>query len=98
MSLVPGLLRSLILTAILTFLAPLLVLGMFLLPLVLLERLHGLETMSRYGMTQIVYFLQTFGSGSAMQGALTISLVCSMVGMLFDSYTLYRHEKLKDEG
>ncbi len=98
MSLVPGLLRSLILTAILTFLAPLLVLGLFLLPLVLLEQLHGLETMSRYGVAQIVYFLQTFGSGNAMQGALTISLVCSTVGMLFDSYTRYRHQKLKSEG
>lgn len=98
MSLVPGLLRSLILTAILTFLAPLLVLGVLLLPLMLLERLHGLEAISHYCTTQIVYFLETFGSGNALQGALTISLVCSMVGMLFDSYALYRQEKLKGEG
>ncbi len=96
MSLVPRLLRSLTLTAILTFLAPLLVLGALLLPLMLLERLNGLESLSRHGITQIFYFLQTFGSGNPLHGALIISLVCSLVGMLFDSYTLYRHEKFKN--
>lgn len=93
-----GLLRSLVLTAILTFLAPLLVLGTLLLPLLLLEQLHGLEAMSRYGITQIFYFLQTFGSGNTLHGALIIGAVCSLVGMMFDSYALYRHEKLKGEG
>lgn len=46
------------------------------------------------GIEQILQFLQVFGSGSAMRGLLIICTVCSLVGVLFDTYTFYRYQKL----
>jgi hypothetical protein len=34
-------------------------------------------------------FLMDFGNGSPVQGLLTISLVCGLVGGLFDTYAFY---------
>jgi len=37
----------------------------------------------------LLAFFDTFGSGSAVQGMLTIGLVCGFVGALFDTYVFY---------
>jgi hypothetical protein len=37
----------------------------------------------------LLAFLDTFGGGCALQGMLTIGLVCGFVGALFDIYAFY---------
>ncbi len=56
----------------------------------------GLETVSRMGSAQVAHVLNVFGSGSAIRGVLVIGLVCSSVGVLFDTYTFYRYQKINN--
>jgi hypothetical protein len=89
------LLRSLLLTGILAFLAPiLLITGMFSL-LYLIEHLPKLDKFGHWGIQQFIHILTIFGGGSPFYGVLTIALVCSLVGILFDTYTLYRYPRLE---
>jgi nitrate/nitrite transporter NarK len=43
---------------------------------------------------QILHFLATFGTGSCLNGLLTIGLTCGFVGALFDIYVYYRYQIL----
>lgn len=94
MSILIILLRSLLLTSVLSFLAPLLVFGILLLSLSLSAHLPGLELFCCAGETQVKDFLATFGSGQPVEGLLVISCTCSIVGILFDSYAFYRDQIL----
>jgi hypothetical protein len=38
---------------------------------------------------QVAQFLQVFGTGNAIEGALVIATTCSLVGILFDTYAFY---------
>ncbi|HIK53592.1 MAG TPA: hypothetical protein IGS37_00180 [Synechococcales cyanobacterium M55_K2018_004] len=91
-----NLLRSLLLTSIFAFLAPVLLIGSILLTLMGLTYVPGLDTMAQAGILQAMQFLQVFGSGSALRGSLVIGVVCSLVGVLFDSFTFYRGQNLRD--
>jgi hypothetical protein len=97
MSTLPNLLRSLILTSIFSFLAPVLLIGTILASLALLGYVPGLEIFGKAGVAQVAQFLKVFGSTSALRGLVTIGLVCSAVGMLFDAYTFYRYQNLRDQ-
>ncbi|GAB4459339.1 MAG: hypothetical protein OHK0037_04560 [Elainellaceae cyanobacterium] len=90
----PNLMRSLLITGIFSFLVPVVLVGFFLVPLRLLQEIPSLEVMSQAGIAPVIEFLRVFGSGNPLHGMLVIASVCSLVGILFDSYTLYRHEKL----
>jgi hypothetical protein len=96
MSTLPNLLRSLLLTSIFSFLAPVLLIGTILASLALLGYVPGLEVFGKVGVAQVAQFLKVFGSTSALRGLVTIGVACSVVGVLFDAYTFYRSENLRD--
>ncbi|QKD81675.1 hypothetical protein HPC62_05255 [Thermoleptolyngbya sichuanensis A183] len=94
MRMFPNLMRSLLITAIFSFLLPVVLVGCLLVPLRVLQEIPSLEVMSQAGIAPVVEFLRVFGSGNPLHGLLVIASVSSLVGILFDSYTLYRHEKI----
>jgi len=96
MSILPNLLRSLLLTSIFSFLAPVLLVGTILASLALLGYVPGLEVFGKAGLEQVAQFLKVFGSTSALRGLVTIGIVCSVVGILFDAYTFYRYQNLRE--
>lgn len=55
----------------------------------------GLQELTEAIATQIMHFLATFGSGTPLRGLFVISLTCSFVGALFDTYVYYRCQILR---
>ncbi|BDI17489.1 hypothetical protein ANSO36C_32910 [Nostoc cf. commune SO-36] len=55
----------------------------------------GLQDLTEAIATQIMHFLATFGSGTPLRGLFVISLTCSFVGALFDTYAYYRYQILR---
>lgn len=96
MSNIAHFLRSLVLTAIFSFIAPVVLMA----ALFIIARgwayLPQQEPLSQAAVAQIAYFLSIFGSGSEVRGAVLIGTVCSLVGVLFDAYTLYRYQNLRN--
>lgn len=92
MSTLPNLLRSLLLTGIFSFLAPVCFISILLASCVVLSYVPFLETIGNTSLEQITHFLQIFGSGSVLRGLVVIALVASLVGILFDTYTFYRFQ------
>lgn len=95
MTMFTSFLRSLLLTIILSFVAPMIFVGGALLILSLLSLLPGLQALGEIIATQISHFLATFGSGTPLQGLFVICLTCSFVGALFDTYVYYRCQILR---
>jgi hypothetical protein len=95
MSFLPNLLRSLLLTSLLCFAAPLLILGGLLCSLSALSHIPILQNIADSSMVPIWSFLETFGSGQPLDGMFTIGLTCSLVGTLFDAYAFYRYQTLR---
>jgi len=95
MSLASSYLRSLVLTSIFSFIAPLLLVGSAIAGLLLLALVPWLESLSRMGLEQVKVFLQTFGNGNALEGSLVIGCACALVGALFDTYIFYRHRSFR---
>ncbi|MEH2137129.1 hypothetical protein [Nostoc sp.] len=88
-------LRSLLLTIIFSFVAPIFLVGGGLLFLSLIGSFPGLQDLTEAIATQIMHFLATFGSGTPLRGLFVISLTCSFVGALFDTYVCYRYQILR---
>jgi hypothetical protein len=88
-------LRSLLLTIIFSFVAPIFLVGGGLLLLSLIGSFPGLQHLTEAIATQIMRFLATFGSGTPLRGLFVISLTCSFVGSLFDTYVYYRYQILR---
>jgi hypothetical protein len=95
MSLASSYLRSLVLTSIFSFIAPLLLVGGAIAGLLVVGLVPWLEGFSRMGFEQIKTFLQTFGNGSALEGSLVIGCACALVGALFDTYIFYRQRSFR---
>ncbi|MEH1841900.1 MAG: hypothetical protein V7L20_25020 [Nostoc sp.] len=97
MAIFTNFLRSLLLTIIFSFVAPMLLVGggLFLLPLI--GYFPGLQELTEAIATQIMLFLATFGSGIPLRGLFVISLTCSFVGALFDMYAYYRCQILRSD-
>jgi hypothetical protein len=87
--------RSLVLTTLLSFTAPVLLIGTALVGLSLVGRIPAIEPIAQAGASQILGFLAVFGSGDAVEGLLIIGLTCGVVGALFDTYAYYRHQNLR---
>ena len=83
------LLQSLIVTSMLSFMAPLFFLGLAVAGLSLSAYIPILTGMNQLLIEQILKFLGVFGNGSAVEGSLVIAIACSLVGMLFDAYNFY---------
>jgi hypothetical protein len=96
MSILPNLLRSLLLTGIFSFLVPVALIGIILATLLAIGYVPHLEIVGKAGVSQVFYFLSTFGSGSVLRGIVTIATTGSVVGILFDAYTFYRYQSLRD--
>lgn len=91
MSNFPKILRSLVLTSMFSFLAPILLLVASTMLLLGLRQLPPLEPIARICIEQVAYVLSIFGSGSPIRGLMVIGIACGVVGFLFDSYTLFRN-------
>jgi hypothetical protein len=96
MSILPNFLRSLVLTILLSFVAPILLMTVLLATLSVIGWVPGLEAMGQAGTTQLLKFLAVFGSGSPFEGITVIGFTCSLVGALFDAYSFYRYQNLND--
>lgn len=96
MSILSNLLRSLLLTAIFSFATPILLIGALWGGLSLAGAVPGLAIVGQVGGTQVQQFLSVFGSGSTLHGLLVIGIVCSLVGVMFDTFTFYRQQNLRD--
>ncbi|MDH6059557.1 hypothetical protein NWP17_03740 [Chrysosporum bergii ANA360D] len=83
-------LRSLLLTMFFSFIAPMSLVGGVLLLLTLMGNFSPLQEATEAVTTQIMHFLVIFGSGNPFHGLVIISLTCSFVGALFDTYAYYR--------
>lgn len=84
------LLSSLILTLVICFILPAVGLGVAFATLAL-AAWSPLSPLSEIGKDYLVSFLNTFGAGDSMQGVMTICLTVSIVGGLFDLFTVYKH-------
>lgn len=96
MSLFSVFLRSLLLTSFFSFTAPIVLIGGTLGGLGFLQYFPGCGILGQIGFEKLLTFLRTFGSGYPLQGLFVIGLTCSLVGGLFDVYTCYRYQKLRD--
>jgi hypothetical protein len=96
MNMLPNYLRSLVLTILLCFVTPIVVVSILFAAMGILCYVPGLETLGQAGTTQMLQFLSVFGSGCPFQGVMTISSTCSLVGALFDTYAFYRYQSLND--
>lgn len=88
-------LRSLLLSIIFSFVAPMLFFGSILLTLSLVSYVPGLQGVTELITSMIMEFLSTFGSGTPVGGLFVICLTCSFVGALFDTYAHYRYQMLR---
>ena len=95
MNIVSSISRSLILTALLSFLSPILLVGTILTTVLLVSYIPGIESSSQAIIVSIVWFLGVFGTGSPIAGLLIIGFTCGIVGGLFNLYTLSRYQKLR---
>lgn len=97
MNILSNLLRSLLLTSLLSFSAPLVLVGGMLVIFSLIGYVPFLETLGQVSVAQILKFLSTFGSGHPFQGLVVIGFACGLVGALFDAYTFYRYQNLRGQ-
>ncbi|NDJ17165.1 hypothetical protein [Myxacorys almedinensis] len=94
-SLTSSYVRSLLLTLIVSFLAPVLLVGGALALLLGLGVCPLWSGTSQTLSTLVLSFLATFGNGNAWEGIVVIGGTCALVGALFDTYTFYRHYTLR---
>ncbi|HTL88965.1 MAG TPA: hypothetical protein VL134_06165 [Leptolyngbya sp.] len=86
MSFSPNYLRSLLLAILVSFIAPIALIGGVILALLALGFVPGLMPIGQASTAQILSFLETFGNGNAWEGAIVIGCACGVVGALFDTY------------
>ncbi len=94
MSILPNLVRSLLLSVLMSFVAPILVVGSFFLLCFSVSYLPILESIGSTGTTLIIDFLSVFGTGYPLQGVLVIGLACALVGGLFDLFNFYCYQNM----
>ncbi len=83
---------TLLLTIIFSFLAPIVLVGAILLTVSLIGLIPVFQTIGDAIDTQILQFLATFGTGAPLRGIFIISLTCSFVAILFDTYAFFREK------
>jgi hypothetical protein len=93
-----NLLRSLVLSTLLSFIAPLLLVGGILTTLYATSFVPGIAHLSHTVASQILTFLAVFGSGYPVQGILIICFAFALVGSLFDLFNfLYVYQGTKGQ-
>lgn len=96
MSISPSFLRSLVLTSLISFIAPIALVIVLLATFSVIGYIPMVEPLGQTVTTQLLQFLAVFGSGCPLQGVMLIGFVCSLVGALFDIYACYRYQILND--
>jgi hypothetical protein len=86
------LLRSLLFSTLLSFVAPVLLVGTILTALFATSYLPGFTWICQAVVSQIVQFLTIFGSGYPLQGMFTIAVTFAFVGSLFDLFNFYVYQ------
>jgi hypothetical protein len=83
---------SLAFSTLLSFIAPVLLVGASLTTLFVAGHLPGFSSLGQIGSDRIVGFLSIFGSGYPVRGMFTIAVTFSFVGSLFDlfNYSVYQ--------
>ncbi|MGK7874116.1 MAG: hypothetical protein AB4426_12620 [Xenococcaceae cyanobacterium] len=92
-----NLLRSLLLTTLLSFSAPIILVGGMLAALSVVSCVPGFALLGQTGANQMLEFLAIFGSGYPVQGILTIGFTSGIVGGLFDLFNFYRYQSLRGQ-
>ncbi len=87
---------SLILAALMSFAAPVILVGGILGILLAASYFPGLVEFGREGAIQVLDFLAAFGDGKPLQGMLTLALTLSIVGISLDILNFYRYQSLRD--
>lgn len=96
MKIVSNFLVSLILAALMSFIAPIILVGGILGILLVASYLPGLFALGNSGAIHILEFLAIFGNGKPLQGIITLGLTVSIVGVLLDIFNFYRYQSLRD--
>ncbi len=94
MSVFSTVLRSIVLTSIISFVAATGLIGVITGFILLLGYVPGLTRFSTFALNQLSTILVVFGSGNPLVGLVLIGAVCSWVAALFDMYTVYRNQTL----
>lgn len=89
MRFISNFLVSLLLTTIISFAAPALVIGLFFGTLLILGYIPGLELLGHCGTAQVLNFLAVFGSGKPFEGVIILGFAFAVVGFLFDLFNFY---------
>jgi hypothetical protein len=95
----PNYVRSLLLTVLISFAAPIAILGIGLAGLSISSHFPGVAAIAQLTFQQMLIFLRIFGSGSAINGLFIIGITCGIVGGLFDTYTYcqsYRYQHVRN--
>lgn len=95
MNTLSNLFRSLLLTTLLSFVTPIILVGGILLALSIVTYVPGFGLFGQICEIQILEFLAVFGTGCPVQGILTIGFTCGIVGGLFDLFNFYRYQTLR---
>ena len=90
----PNFLRSLFVTSVLSFMAPIALVGGIVGGLFLLGYLPGLDLLAQTLGSQIKLFLIVFGDGYVLQGIFTISFTSAFVGANFHLFNYYWYRNL----
>ena len=89
MRVISNFLVSLLITTIISFTAPALVIGIFLGVLLVFGYIPGLALVGKCGVVQISDFLAVFGSGSPFEGVIILGLAFAVVGFFFNIFNFY---------
>jgi hypothetical protein len=87
-----NLLRSLLLSTLFSFTAPVALLGTILLTLYLASYIPWVGFIGQVGSNQMLQFLSIFGSGYPAQGLVIIGIAFAVVGSLFDLFNFYVYQ------
>lgn len=95
MRIVSNFLTSLVLAALMSFAAPVVLFGTILGVLSLAGFVSGFIVFEQ-AISYISEFLAVFGNGKPVQGLMTLGLTVSVVGVLLDISNFYRYQSLRD--
>jgi hypothetical protein len=88
---------SLLLSALISFGLPVVLISCTLLFLGIVGYIPGFFELSEQGIGSILEFLAVFGDGKPFWGVLTLGFTVSIVGILLDILNFYRYQSLRDE-
>jgi hypothetical protein len=83
---------SLILSTLLAFASPILLVGTLLVACLGASFLPGIAWLGEGATAGVVEFLRIFGGGYPLQGMFAIGLTCGMVGGAFDFFNFYLYQ------